>query len=128
VTCLVYNKTVPDDDFIKLKHVVIETQVFLLVVLTDKIKSTVVKEFGSLRRRVTKFRLFPEFLSLSLDPVVNEVNSVHNFTHYFFKPNFNIICPSTPMFDKQCVGISTVLVEIMYRHTHGEIYNYYTSC
>jgi hypothetical protein len=38
-TCLVYNKTVPDDDFIKLKHVVIETQVFLLVVLTDKIKS-----------------------------------------------------------------------------------------
>jgi hypothetical protein len=40
VTCLVYNKTVPDDDFIKSKHVVIKTQVFLLVVLTDKIKST----------------------------------------------------------------------------------------
>jgi hypothetical protein len=39
VTCLVYNKTVPDDDFITSKHVVIETQVFLLVVLTDKIKS-----------------------------------------------------------------------------------------
>jgi hypothetical protein len=39
VTCLVYNKTVPDDDFIKSKHVVIKTQVFLLVVLTDKIKS-----------------------------------------------------------------------------------------
>jgi hypothetical protein len=39
VTCLVYNKTVPDDDFIKSKHVVIETKVFLLVVLTDKIKS-----------------------------------------------------------------------------------------
>jgi hypothetical protein len=38
VTCLVYNKTVPDDDFIKSKHV-IKTQVFLLVVLTDKIKS-----------------------------------------------------------------------------------------
>jgi hypothetical protein len=36
----VYNKTVPDDDFIKSKHVVIETQVFLLVVLTDKIKSS----------------------------------------------------------------------------------------
>jgi hypothetical protein len=35
----VYNKTVPDDDFIKSKHVVIKTQVFLLVVLTDKIKS-----------------------------------------------------------------------------------------
>jgi hypothetical protein len=34
----VYNKTVPDDDFIKSKHVVIKTQVFLLVVLTDKIK------------------------------------------------------------------------------------------
>jgi hypothetical protein len=34
----VYNKTLPDDDFIKSKHV-IETQVFLLVVLTDKIKS-----------------------------------------------------------------------------------------
>jgi hypothetical protein len=34
----VYNKTVPDDDFIKSKHVVIK-QVFLLVVLTDKIKS-----------------------------------------------------------------------------------------
>jgi hypothetical protein len=34
----VYNKTVPDDDFIKSKHV-IKTQVFLLVVLTDKIKS-----------------------------------------------------------------------------------------
>jgi hypothetical protein len=33
----VYNKTVPDDDFIKSKHV-IKTQVFLLVVLTDKIK------------------------------------------------------------------------------------------
>jgi hypothetical protein len=41
VTCLVYNKTVPDDDFIKSKHVVIKTQVFLLVVLTDKIKSNV---------------------------------------------------------------------------------------
>jgi hypothetical protein len=39
----VYNKTVPDDDFIKSKHVVIETQVFLLVVLMDKIKS-IVKE------------------------------------------------------------------------------------
>jgi hypothetical protein len=39
VTCLVYNKTVPDDDLKKSKHVVIETQVFLLVVLTDKIKS-----------------------------------------------------------------------------------------
>jgi hypothetical protein len=39
VTCLVYNKTVPDDDFIKSKHVVIKTQVFLLVVLTDKIKN-----------------------------------------------------------------------------------------
>jgi hypothetical protein len=39
VTCLVYNKTVPDDDFIESKHVVIETQVFLLVVLMDKIKS-----------------------------------------------------------------------------------------
>jgi hypothetical protein len=38
VTCLVYNKTVPDDDFIKSKHVVIKTQVFLSVVLTDKIK------------------------------------------------------------------------------------------
>jgi hypothetical protein len=37
----VYNKTVPDDDFIKSKHVVIETQVFLLVVLTDKIKSII---------------------------------------------------------------------------------------
>jgi hypothetical protein len=34
----VYNKTVPDDDFIKSKHVVIKTQVFLLVMLTDKIK------------------------------------------------------------------------------------------
>jgi hypothetical protein len=34
----VYNKTVPDDDFIKSKHVVIKTQVFLLMVLTDKIK------------------------------------------------------------------------------------------
>jgi hypothetical protein len=34
----VYNKTVPDDDFIKSKHVVIKTQVFLLVVLADKIK------------------------------------------------------------------------------------------
>jgi hypothetical protein len=34
----VYNKTVPDDDFIKSKHVVIKTQVFLSVVLTDKIK------------------------------------------------------------------------------------------
>jgi hypothetical protein len=34
----VYNKSVPDDDFIKSKHV-IKTQVFLLVVLTDKIKS-----------------------------------------------------------------------------------------
>jgi hypothetical protein len=43
VTCSVYNKTVPDDDFIKSKHVVIKTQVFLLVVLTDKIKSINVK-------------------------------------------------------------------------------------
>jgi hypothetical protein len=34
----VYNKTVPDDDFIKSNHVVIKIQVFLLVVLTDKIK------------------------------------------------------------------------------------------
>jgi hypothetical protein len=39
VTCLVYNKTVPDDDFIKSKHAVIKL-VFLLVVLTDRIKST----------------------------------------------------------------------------------------
>jgi hypothetical protein len=35
----VYNKTVPDDDFIKSKHVVIKTQVFLFLVLTDTIKS-----------------------------------------------------------------------------------------
>jgi hypothetical protein len=28
VTCLVYNKTVPDDDFIKSKHVVIKLKCF----------------------------------------------------------------------------------------------------
>jgi hypothetical protein len=28
VTCLVYNKTVPDDDFIKSKHVVIKNSSF----------------------------------------------------------------------------------------------------
>jgi hypothetical protein len=41
----VYNKTVPDDDFIKSKHVLIKTQVFLLVVLTDKIKSIYMKAY-----------------------------------------------------------------------------------
>jgi hypothetical protein len=56
----VYNKTVPDDDFIKSKHVVIETQVFLLVVLTDKIKSIV-------------YRVYPAPL-----------NSVHTLPHVFF--------------------------------------------
>jgi hypothetical protein len=30
VTCLVYNKTVPDDDFIKSKHVIIKTQVVFI--------------------------------------------------------------------------------------------------
>jgi hypothetical protein len=48
----VYNKTVPDDDFIKLKHVVIKTQVFLLVVLTDKIKS-----IYTIHHRMPKYRL-----------------------------------------------------------------------
>jgi hypothetical protein len=36
----VCNKTVPDDDFLKIETCCNKTQVFLLVVLTDKIKST----------------------------------------------------------------------------------------
>jgi hypothetical protein len=48
----VYNKTVPDDDFIKSKQGVIETQVFLLVVLTDKIKS-----IYTIHHRMPKYRL-----------------------------------------------------------------------
>jgi hypothetical protein len=54
----VYNKTVPDDDFIKSKHVVRETQVFLLVVLTDKIKSIKQTTNQGLTHRMCIINLF----------------------------------------------------------------------
>jgi hypothetical protein len=36
-------------------------------------------------------------MNLPLAPILGQFNPVHNLPYYFFRINFNIILPSTPM-------------------------------